>query len=254
MAAALSFAAHGCKDANAPHAPATQPSTATREPAGTTPGAPNTPAPAPEAETPAARSAKDEAQSGAGQASQHPQVSGSHAGPATPPHTQRDGASGSAPAGPTLQEAMQQYKTWTKRQAEPRAISAEIFALCRAPSAAETAFVDSVHGKSLALLDWLNEPAVRGFTAGGKPAFPVGAAIVKQKLVGTGADARVAALGLMVKRQAGFDPAHGDWEFGYWEEAPGLASGAAVANACGGCHASSASDFVFVDQGWRAPR
>jgi hypothetical protein len=158
---------------------------------------------------------------------------------------------GSADAGPTLLEAMQDYRGWTKRQAAPRKISAEIFALCRLPSLAETKFTESVHGKDLALLDWVNEPAARGIAAGGKPAFEVGSAIVKQKLLGLDANSGVAALGIMVKRQPGFDPAHGDWQFGYWEETPGLMSGAEAASSCGGCHKGSATDFVFVDQSWR---
>jgi Cytochrome P460 len=161
---------------------------------------------------------------------------------------------GGVTARPTLAEAMQEYRGWMKRQAAPRQTSAEIFSLCRLPSLAETKFTESVHGKDLALLDWLNEAAARGIAAGGKPAFPVGAAIVKQKLLGLDADAKVAALGIMVKRQSGFDPAHGDWEFGYWEQTPGLKSGSEAANSCGGCHKGSPTDFVFIDQSWRTER
>ena len=61
------------------------------------------------------------------------------------------------------------------------------------------------------------------------------------------------ALGLMIKRGPGFDPAHGDWDFGYWEPASGLASGAEPAQHCGNCHAGSKTDYVFVDMSWRYP-
>ena len=149
---------------------------------------------------------------------------------------------------------MDSYLGWKKRQDAPRAISAEIFSLCRAPSLAEMKFAESVHGKNLALLDWVNPAAARGLAAGGKPAFEVGSAIVKQKLLGGGDQAKVVALGLMVKRQAGFDPDHGDWEFGYWEETPGLMAGAEIASSCGGCHKASPTDFVFVDASWRIER
>ena len=63
----------------------------------------------------------------------------------------------------------------------------------------------------------------------------------------------LAALGLMVKREPGYDPTTGDWEFGYWEPDTGLLSGEAVNIACGPCHASSPTDFVYLDQQWRLP-
>ena len=46
---------------------------------------------------------------------------------------------------------MDAYLGWKKRQDAPRAISAEIFGLCRAPSLAEMKFAESVHGKDLRL-------------------------------------------------------------------------------------------------------
>jgi len=153
---------------------------------------------------------------------------------------------------PSFETAMQEYGTWTRSSAEPQAISVQIAALCRAPSAAEQAFQASEHGRDLYLQNWLNPAAVSGRDAGGKPAFATGAAIVKQKLA-PGADGKLAvvALGIMIKREPGFDAAHGDWAFGYWEAASGLRSGASEAGHCGGCHASAATDFVFLDQRWR---
>jgi hypothetical protein len=55
----------------------------------------------------------------------------------------------------------------------------------------------------------------------------------------------------MVKQPAGFDPAHGDWEYGYWEAATGLQSDAAATRHCGDCHNQAASDRVFLDMRWR---
>ena len=153
----------------------------------------------------------------------------------------------------SLEEALQSYRGWTTRTAQPQAISAEIFALCRVPSLPEQRFVDSKHGQvQLLLLDWLNEPAALGFQARGQPAFPVGSAIVKQKLRLTAAgEQELAALGVMIKRAPGFDAAHGDWEYGYWEPSSGLSSGQESQTYCGDCHAGSTTDHVFLDQSWR---
>jgi hypothetical protein len=151
----------------------------------------------------------------------------------------------SSSATSSLEQAMKDYLSWTPRQDAPRSISAEIFSLCRLPSLPEQAFTQSVHGRALALRDWTNELARQG----GTPAFPVGAAIVKQKLEG----ADVIALGVMVKQAPGYDAVHGDWAFGYWEKASGLASGAEPAQACGQCHARAKTDYVFADESWRNP-
>ena len=164
-------------------------------------------------------------------------------------------ADGGEPAALSLQDAMQRYQGWTRRTEQPQAIAVEIFSLCRLPSLPEQRFVESAHGKDmLLLLDWLNEPAARGFKAAGKPAFEVGSAIVKQKLRQPAqGPLEVAALGLMIKRAPGFDPAHADWEYGYWEAATGLSSGKQTQSYCGDCHAGSATDHVFVDMSWRMP-
>jgi hypothetical protein len=115
----------------------------------------------------------------------------------------------------------------------------------------EQAFVDSEHG-GLYLLDWLNAGAQQGYEQKSKP-FPVGAVIVKEKLSTKGGGFTLAALGIMIKHAPGFDTAHGDWEFGYWEPESGMLSGQAESAYCGGCHASSSSDFVFLDSSWRTP-
>lgn len=174
--------------------------------------------------------------------------------------------------GLSLEELRGVYRTWETHTSEPQNISAQIFALCRLPSAAEDAFVESVHGDELYLFDWLNPTAQHGATQlalgaqlvaperpftplgdGGVAAFEAGAAIVKEKLVRTSEGYELAALGLMVKREPGFAPAAGDWEFGYWTAADGMLSGAAETAACAACHAGSTTDFVFLDQSWRLP-
>ena len=164
--------------------------------------------------------------------------------------TARD--SGATPASQQqLQAAIKDYLGWTQRTQQPESISNEIFSLCRSPTAKENAFANSEHGMGLFLLDWLNPVAMQGFENKGTAPFPIGAAIVKQKLMlASSGKFDVAALGIMVKREAGFDDSHGDWEFGYWEAPSGLLSGATESAHCGGCHAGSATDFVFLDQSW----
>jgi hypothetical protein len=154
----------------------------------------------------------------------------------------------------SVERAIADYRTWQPRTAQPIAISAEIFSLCRLPTLPEQQFASSEHGQGRALLDWLTPGAAAGFAAQGAAPFSVGAAIVKEKLVTSAAGYALAALGVMIKRPPGFDAAHGDWEFAYWEQAPGLLKGPDEAEYCGGCHAGpGATDFVFLDETWRTP-
>ena len=52
----------------------------------------------------------------------------------------------------------------------------------------------------------------------------------------------------MNKRELGFDPANGEWDYAIWETGPGLIHTAAQSTHCGGCHAGAAdADFVFDD-------
>lgn len=158
-----------------------------------------------------------------------------------------------------LEKAREEYRNWPTRTPEPVNISTEIFGLCRLPSLAETAFAESLHGNSLYLLDWLDPGAQAGIAAieaqeqsdASVPEFEVGATIVKEKLVRTETGFELAALGIMLKREPGFDSTNGDWQFGYWEPEPGMLSGTEEQGYCGGCHAVAPTDFVYLDQTWR---
>jgi hypothetical protein len=151
----------------------------------------------------------------------------------------------------TFESIMADYRTWRPRAAAPEPISAYIFGLCRLPTPHEQAFSESEHGRERYVLDWANDAAAPGFAAQGAPPFAAGATIVKEKLLpSAGGGFVLAALGIMTKRQPGFDAASGDWEYGYWEPQSGLIRTPALTAHCNGCHAGAAdTDFVFFDAG-----
>jgi alpha-glucuronidase len=75
--------------------------------------------------------------------------------------------------------------------------------------------------------------------------FPVGSMIVKEKLINAD-DTTPVALGIMIKREAGFNPAGDDWEYAYWEQAGGVTRGTAQLEHCQACHIQEAAmDSVF---------
>lgn len=158
---------------------------------------------------------------------------------------------GGAP-GLQMQGVIDHYREWQARSDQPVDISAEIFGLCRLPTDAENAFIDSAH-KGYALRDWVNPIASDALAQTAHPVFPVGAAIVKEKFARQTSDGQLvlAALGVMLKREIGFDPAHADWEFGYWTEAKGLSSGGPEFATCMQCHAKASTDYAYLDDSWR---
>ena len=104
------------------------------------------------------------------------------------------------------------------------------------------------------ILIYMNKPAADAFATNAS-AYPVGAVIVKQKSIHGYTDndgKRVyeadTGVGGMVKRSAGYDPKHGDWEYFYFEDIKKVESGRI--STCVQCHAS-AKDKDYVFGTWR---
>jgi hypothetical protein len=82
-------------------------------------------------------------------------------------------------------------------------------------------------------------------------AYPVGSIVVKEKkgafyFVGRGEERSKThdGVGGMIKREKGYDPEHGDWEYFYFEDAAKVESGRIAS--CVACHAgAAATDYVF---------
>ena len=104
------------------------------------------------------------------------------------------------------------------------------------------------------ILIYMNKPAADAFATNAS-AYPVGAVSVKQKSIHGYTDndgKRVyeadTGVGGMVKRSAGYDPKHGDWEYFYFEDIKKVESGRI--STCVQCHAS-AKDKDYVFGTWR---
>ena len=132
-------------------------------------------------------------------------------------------------------------------------VNPELAALCRGASQNEVEAARLQHGPhaNAAILIHMNELAERAFTNGSR-IYPVGSVIVKRKQLGGFRDSRTGnyvvpvnnGVGGMVKRTAGFDAEHGDWEYFYFENPAKIESGPIAA--CAQCHqAARATDFVF---------
>jgi hypothetical protein len=161
------------------------------------------------------------------------------------------------PTSPRVADIARDYKRLQSMTKEPVYVDPGLAMLCRGVTQRE---VEEARKKSgphahTAVLIYMDELAADAFRRK-STAYPVGSVIVKEK-TGLGYDSeaqeRVKAhdgIGGMINRPPGFDPAHGDWEYFYFEDSSKVESG--KISSCVECHGgASTRDHVFG--GWAKP-
>ena len=131
-------------------------------------------------------------------------------------------------------------------------VNPELALLCRGASKEEVEAARLKFGPhaNTGILIYMNDSAAKAFLTNGS-AFPVGATIVKQKTIHgymdkTGKRVHDAnnGVGGMIKRPAGYDPEHGDWEYFYFEDPKKIETGRVTS--CVQCHSGAKDkDYVF---------
>ena len=144
-----------------------------------------------------------------------------------------------------LPESFAGYRKWHALTREPYPVPPALFFMCVHPPVQLTAEQLREHGphNMRYIRVFVNEAARIAFGQRATKPFPPGSVIVKEKLMSPEAPSH-AGIGVMVKRQAGFDPAAGDWQFLFVPE--GSFAPNATASVCSDCHrAKRTEDFVF---------
>jgi len=142
--------------------------------------------------------------------------------------------------GVDLLAATHDYRSWTRATSEPYPTTPVVNALCQPATAAPVsphagAFIDV----------YVNEAGRDAMSRPDAGPFPVGTVIVKEKRP-TATDSEPTLLTVMVKRDPGYDPKVGDWEFGVLDGAGTAVEERGRLEHCATCHATKAStDFVF---------
>lgn len=130
------------------------------------------------------------------------------------------------------------YAGWKELTKEPVRIQPAQFAYCRpVPEAAQL----GPHWKPEIRL-FANEVAAAHLREGRGGSYPVGAIIVKEKWWNDKKDGYAA----MIKKEPGYDPEHGDWEYLYVQfgEEEKIERGPIAS--CINCHAqAAATDYLF---------
>ena len=128
------------------------------------------------------------------------------------------------------------YKQLRPMTAEPVYVDPGLVVLCVSPTAEQKKAARDASGPhAMTQINiYMNELAAEAFEKSSTP-YAIDSIIVKEKWDG--------AVGGMIKRPAGYDPKHGDWEY-FFSDPGGIKTGRIAS--CVQCHSAAASrDYVF---------
>jgi hypothetical protein len=142
------------------------------------------------------------------------------------------------------------YATWPSVTDTPHQVSPAFLMFCRAPTADEVRQQEAAkkehgpHAES-AIVVRVNPIGLDRFKSGG--GVPVGTVVIKEKYYHYYPGAEPSAVAAMIKREAGYDPEHDDWEYAYEERSSGSerkVERGKIAS-CIECHKAAGIDYLF---------
>lgn len=167
---------------------------------------------------------------------------------------------------PSAAEAAAGYKGYQQITRADVSVNPELAMLCVGVSQQQVEAARAKYGPhaNASILIYMNDPAATAYRAGGT-AYPPGSVVVKQKRLGSHRSDATGdmvsdgndGVGGMIKRPAGYDPEHGDWEYFYFDQFTLPAASALAVQAplkvesgriasCVQCHqAAQRTDHVF---------
>ena len=162
------------------------------------------------------------------------------------------------PKTPSILESVQGYQKWAKANPKPVLLSTSLDVLCRGVMPEEHEYYEKQNPHfDRYLTVFVNDIGKDAMMKGGT--FPVGSVIVKQKQSGSHWDkptAKPIMSTVMVKREKGYNPKCGDWEFAALDDKATKTNGEGKMESCMKCHQDQAKkDFVYrtyvgAKEGW----
>ena len=136
------------------------------------------------------------------------------------------------------------YKQWTRVNAEPHAVGSRLAVLCGRPTAAQISLEEQNPHLDKFVVVFVNGIGKLAMMEQKTPIFPEGSVIVKEKLT-TKDSASPELLTVMRKREAGYDPDKGNWEYMVFDGAGQTLQASGKLENCQGCHIQHrATDYI----------
>lgn len=132
-----------------------------------------------------------------------------------------------------LVEEIRDYKTWTRVNPQPVNMDAAVAQLCAAPTGPRAANKNPHLNKLITV--YVNEIGRRAMVEERVPKFPQGSVIVKEKLSAPDST-QPELLTVMIKREKGFNPESGDWEYMVTNGAGTEVQARGRISSCQACH------------------
>ena len=137
------------------------------------------------------------------------------------------------------------YKSWLRVNPKPLKLSAALNVLCAAPTPPGRIDGSNNPHRQKYFTVYVNDVGQQAMTEQAKPRFPQGSIIIKEKLPDENATVPE-LLTVMIKREAGFNPQSGDWEYLVFDGTATKLEGRGKLESCQSCHAmNKATDYVF---------
>ena len=102
------------------------------------------------------------------------------------------------------------YRQWTRVNPEPLLVAAQNAALCAIPF--QSAVPAGPHAKDKYITVYVNDLGKHAMLEEQMPHFPQGSIVIKEKLT-TAKSTTPELLTVMIKRESGYNPGSGDWEY-----------------------------------------
>jgi hypothetical protein len=137
------------------------------------------------------------------------------------------------------------YKAWMRVHPTALRLPAPLDALCAVPTRQQSIETSQNPHRQKYFVVYVNETGRVAMMSQLKPIFPEGSIIVKEKLLAED-DTSPEMLTVMVKREPGFNPESGDWEYMVVNGSRTKIEGRGKLANCQACHAlKSGTDYVF---------
>jgi hypothetical protein len=143
------------------------------------------------------------------------------------------------------------YKDWARVNPEPAVFHSRIAMLCALPTPGQRKMEEGNPHRDKFVTVYVNDAGRRAMLEELRPRFPVGSLVVKEKLAARDS-AEPELLSAMFKREAGYDPGGGDWEYLVLDGRGREVKARGKLESCRACH-QTVADTDFVARNYLPP-
>jgi hypothetical protein len=137
------------------------------------------------------------------------------------------------------------YKTWTRVNPVPAVLPSRVARMCFTPTAEQIKREEDNPHNDKFITVYVNDIGRHAMTEMKVSRFPKGSVIVKEKLAAKDSSSPE-LLTVMIKREAGYNPENGDWEYMGLDGSAKTVQARGKLEKCQACHRTvSHNDYVF---------